>query len=57
MDRLRSMAPPVIHWSYQTIDQHPTLVVEYADFQDLVPWRAQTSGFRIEIDGHHFLQY
>ena len=52
MDCLRSWPHAVIHRAHQAIDQRSTLVVKYVDFQDLIPWRTQASGFRIEIDGH-----
>jgi hypothetical protein len=45
----------MIHWSHQAIEQRPTLVVEYADFQDFVPWRTQSSGFCIEIERYLLL--
>ncbi len=52
MDCLRPWPRPVIQWTHKAINQYSVLVVEYADFQNLVSWWTQASGFSIEIDCH-----
>ena len=45
MDSLSPWLRHVIHWAHQGVDQRHTLVVEYTNFQDLIPWRTHARIF------------